>query len=204
SDRLTSHANRGLDPLARERQFAQACTGRIRDGIGKGGGRWPLRCLAGAEERLARSVDQMDIDAVGQIGKAQDLIGLQSRLVIRSAAGVGSDFRGWFRTERGKCASVYAVIPLTDDRNSARNSAIGLPQLPDLRFEILSKCMQSFPNHIVFEAARELAITLGEFAQVGNVVHGVPQIARTDSRSCRISSFSSGKGSTSGSTIIEH
>jgi len=34
-----------------------------------------LRCLAGAEERLARSVDQMDIDAIGQIGKAQDLIG---------------------------------------------------------------------------------------------------------------------------------
>jgi hypothetical protein len=57
--------DRVLDPLSRQRQVAQALAGGIGDRIGDRGGCGALTGFAAAEERLAGTVDDVDVDLSG-------------------------------------------------------------------------------------------------------------------------------------------
>ncbi len=72
-------SDRGLDALAIERQLADSHAGRIGDRIGERRRGRALRRFAGAEERRAGAVDDVHVDAVRHVGKAQDRIACSSR-----------------------------------------------------------------------------------------------------------------------------
>ncbi len=56
--------DRRLELGGRQRQIAQALSGRIGDGIGDPGGRGILPSLASAQERQLRAIDDVHLDAV--------------------------------------------------------------------------------------------------------------------------------------------
>lgn len=63
-------AEGGFDALSRDRQIAEASAGRIGNRIGERGGGRPLAGLAGAQERHAGPIEDLDFHGLRHGGKS--------------------------------------------------------------------------------------------------------------------------------------